>query len=108
MPRPNAGGFSIKQRMLKMDWFGILLVCSGLTLFLLGMNSRGNPYEWTSEIVLGTLIAGVFLLTFVLWDWKEPQSGFAHAIFQDRNFNVALLIHISGGLALYGCQAFLP
>ncbi|KAH7121484.1 fungal trichothecene efflux pump [Dactylonectria macrodidyma] len=111
MPRPNLEGRSIKQRLSReVDWLGISLVCTGLTLFLVGINFGGNPYEWTSGTVLGTLVFGVFLLViFGLWEWKGTSTGILpHAVFQDRNFNTALLIRVSGGFALYGCQAFLP
>ncbi|EEU35375.1 uncharacterized protein NECHADRAFT_42708 [Fusarium vanettenii 77-13-4] len=110
MPRPNPEGFSFKQRLLKIDWLGVVLACSGLTLFLVGINYGDNPYEWTSEIVLGTMIPGALLLVmFGLWEWKGTSTGILpHAVFKDRNYNVGLIIRVSGGLALYGCQAFLP
>ncbi|KAF7536057.1 hypothetical protein G7Z17_g13096 [Cylindrodendrum hubeiense] len=110
MPRPNPEGYSAKQRLLKLDWLGIFLACAGLTLFLVGINYGGNPYEWTSAIVLGTMIPGAVLLAiFGLWEWKGTSTGILpHAVFQDRNYNAALLIRVSGGFALYGCQAFLP
>ncbi|KAH7136209.1 fungal trichothecene efflux pump-domain-containing protein [Dactylonectria macrodidyma] len=110
MPRPNVHGLNVIQRLLKLDWIGIFLGCFGLTLFLVGINYGGNPYEWTSGIVLGTLITGLGLLvSFGLWEWRGTSTGvLPHAVFQDRNYNTSLIIRVSGGFALYGCQAYLP
>lgn len=110
MPRPNLEGLSVWRRAWRMDWFGVFLACSGITLFLVGINYGGNPHKWSSGTVLGTMIPGVLLLVvFGLWEWKGTSTGILpHAIFRDRNYTAALLIRLSGGFALYGCQAYLP
>lgn len=110
MPRPNLEGLSVWVRVLRMDWLGLLLACAGCALFLVGINYGGNPYEWSSGIVLGTMISGLgLLIAFGLWEWKGTTTGILpHAVFRDRNFNAGLLIRVSGGFALFGCQAYLP
>lgn len=110
MPRPNPEGLSLWARILRMDWPGVFLACAGCALFLVGINYGGNPYPWSSGIVLGTMISGVGLLVlFGLWEWKGTTTGILpHAVFSDRNFNAGLLIRVSGGFALFGGQAYLP
>lgn len=110
MPRPNPEGLSLWVRVLRMDWFGVLLAYAGCALFLVGINYGGNPYEWSSGTVLGTMVSGLgLLITFGLWEWKGTTTGILpHAVFRDRNFNAGLLVRVSGGFALYSCQAYLP
>ncbi len=110
MPRPNPDGLGVWARVRRMDWLGVLLACVGCALFLVGINYGGNPYAWSSGIVLGPMVSGISLLiAFGLWEWKGTTVGILpHAVFRDRNFNAGLLIRVSGGFALYGCQAYLP
>jgi len=45
------------------DWIGLVLLVSGVVLFLTGLASGGNgQYAWTSGVVLGTLIPGILCL----------------------------------------------
>ncbi|KAJ9659055.1 hypothetical protein H2198_003344 [Neophaeococcomyces mojaviensis] len=110
MDRPNPEGLSVKKRVFKLDWIGIFLVATGLTLLLVGLSYGGNPYPWTSGYVLGPMITGIVLVTvFVAWEWKGTSTGILpHALFQDRNFAIVMAVRVVGGFALIGSQAFLP
>jgi hypothetical protein len=75
-----------------------------------GLSYGGNPHPWTAAIVLGPLITGaVLLLVFAVWEYKGTQTGIIpHALFQHRNFVIAILIRFVGGIALYGSQTYFP
>ncbi|KAL3456983.1 fungal trichothecene efflux pump [Aspergillus heterothallicus] len=110
MPRPNPEGLATLRRLARVDWLGIFLATAGVTLFLVGLNTGGNPEPWTDGLVLGPLIpGGICLLFFALWEWKGTTTGILpHAIFADRNYSITLVIRLVGGIALFGGQAFLP
>ena len=110
MPRPNPEGLKVWQRVSRLDWLGIFFASPRITLFLVGINYDGNPHQWSSGNVLGPLVSGAaVLVVFGLWEWKGTSNGFLpHSIFQARNYNCSLIIRISGGFALFGCQVYLP
>lgn len=58
-----------KLAMLRtLDWLGIFLFTSGLTVFLIGLNWGGSVYPWKSGHTLGALFAGFLtLVLFCLW-----------------------------------------
>lgn len=52
-----------------LDWLGIFLFTSGLTVFLIGLNWGGSVYPWKSGHTLGALFAGFLtLVLFCLWE----------------------------------------
>ncbi|KAK5061534.1 hypothetical protein LTR84_008078 [Exophiala bonariae] len=64
------------QQFLELDFLGLLLFGGGLTVFLIGVGFGGNPYPWTSAIVLSTTIIGgvsVFV-AFPIWEVYCPDT----------------------------------
>ncbi|KAH7391679.1 major facilitator superfamily domain-containing protein [Cadophora sp. MPI-SDFR-AT-0126] len=110
MPRPNPEGLTTVQQLRKFDWIGLFLASAAMSLFLVGMNYGDNPYPWSSPMVLGPLVPGtISIFLFILWEWKGTSTGLLpHALFEDRNFPLTMVIRIVGGIALFGGQAFLP
>jgi hypothetical protein len=109
-PRPNPENLSISARLAKIDWIGVFLVAAGLFIFLVGLESGGNPSKWTDAKVLGPLIVGgVCLVGFGIWESFATETGLLHHIFfQDRNYGLVLLLNFVGGMVLFGGTAFLP
>ncbi|KIX10709.1 uncharacterized protein Z518_01793 [Rhinocladiella mackenziei CBS 650.93] len=109
-PRPNPDNLPMARRILQIDWLGVFLVTAGLVLFLVGLESGGNPSPWSSTRVVACLVVGAGIMAaFCLWEWKgtkDPILG--HDLFEHRNFAVTLAICFVGGMVLFGGQAFLP
>ncbi|KAH0835384.1 hypothetical protein AYO21_11745 [Fonsecaea monophora] len=109
-PRPVEEDTSMLSKVLHLDWTGVFMVASGLVLFLVGLEFGGNPYSWASAIVLCTLIiGGIVLVVFGIWEWKGTKVGlFHHRLFEHRNFMIAVILNVVGGIVLFGGQAYLP
>jgi MFS family permease len=75
---------SLWQKLGYLDIPGCILLSLGLTLLLVGVNSGGNLYAWTSARVLATMVIGlVMLATFGVWEWKGTKNGILnHELFQ--------------------------
>ncbi|KAL2840050.1 major facilitator superfamily domain-containing protein [Aspergillus pseudoustus] len=101
---------SIIERLHRLDWYGIALVSSGISLFLVGLHYGNNPYPWISATVLGCMIPGIVLcFCFGIWEWKGTDHGILpHRLFADRNYLLAICVRVVGGMALLGSQAYLP
>ncbi|KAH7383432.1 major facilitator superfamily domain-containing protein [Cadophora sp. MPI-SDFR-AT-0126] len=109
-PRPNPENLSIAKRLAKIDWIGVFLIAAGLSIFLVGLQSGGNPTPWVSARVIACMVIGFILfVTFCTWEWRGTSNGImAHSLFGHCNFAVILALCFVGGMTLFGGQAFLP
>ncbi|CAX40418.1 transporter of the Major Facilitator Superfamily (MFS), putative [Candida dubliniensis CD36] len=62
---------SRKEKFLNIDYMGILMATSSLTLILIPLNGGGSTYNWNSNLVIIMFtIGGLLLLGFLLIEWK--------------------------------------
>ncbi|KAL5048548.1 hypothetical protein BDW71DRAFT_195854 [Aspergillus fruticulosus] len=108
--RPNPDKLSVMTRIFKIDWIGVFLATAGITLFLVGLESGGNPTPWVSGRVLACILVGGFcMVSFGLWEWLATKNGIvAHSLFTDANYPIYLVLNFVSGIVLFGGQAFLP
>jgi hypothetical protein len=114
MPQPKAplivNGQSKMNRLMKLDWIGVILMAVGIVLTLMGLAFGGNQLPWGSGGVIAPMIIGVIsLATLGIWEWKfAKQPFFAHELFmgRGRTFTLLLLLTFVGGMSLYTAAAF--
>ncbi|KIW77167.1 hypothetical protein Z517_09613 [Fonsecaea pedrosoi CBS 271.37] len=108
--RPNPTHSTKWQRLMKIDWFGLLLLAGGLAMFLVGLSAGGITRPWTSASIISLLVIGGFCLVgLFIWNWKGTSEGmFPHCLFEHRNFGITLVVRAVGSFAQIGCQAYLP
>ncbi|KAL1598144.1 hypothetical protein SLS59_007154 [Nothophoma quercina] len=80
----HVGGKSKIHQLKTLDWIGITLFTTGMTVFLIGMNWGGGAYPWKSGHVLGALFAGFFSL--VGFCFYEAYSGLEYPLIPMRLF----------------------
>ncbi|KAL4981914.1 major facilitator superfamily domain-containing protein [Aspergillus falconensis] len=109
-PRPNPDKLSVMTRIFKIDWIGVFLATAGITLFLVGLESGGNPTPWVPGRVLACILVGGFCMVgFGLWEWLATKNGIvAHSLFTDATYPICLVLNFVSGIVLFGGQAFLP
>lgn len=54
-PRDSVSVLSVRSRLRRLDFGGMILASAGLTLCTLGLSWGGNPKPWTSGMSLTTL-----------------------------------------------------
>jgi hypothetical protein len=59
------------QLLGELDYVGVFLFTSATSIFLVGVNSGGRPYPWTSAKVLAPIIVGG-CLAIILGFWVSP------------------------------------
>ena len=73
---PRLDGKRRWQEFKELDFVGTILFTVGLSVFLFGLNARGNSYPWTAAATLAPLIVGlVVLLVSFAYDFtlaKDP------------------------------------
>nr|APW30730.1 trichothecene efflux pump [Fusarium sp. CBS 123663] len=86
-----------RDELAKLDWIGIFLVTTGVSLFLLGVSWGGKPNNpWNSGKIIGLMTSGLgSLVVFALYEvfGKPVQPMIPPVLFKDtRGFVCILLI----------------
>jgi EmrB/QacA subfamily drug resistance transporter len=91
----------------KLDWIGTLLASSGLFFLVFGF-SRAEIAGWTATVTVGSLIAGVALLTaFVLAERRVAHPLLPLRVVTDRTRSGAYASVMVTGIAIFGVFLFL-
>lgn len=98
------------RRPAKIDWFGAILLTSGVSLLLIWVSFAGNPdyydwWSWQSAVMVG---GGVLLLALlVLVESKVSQPIIPLKIISERTTALAIVASVAVGVAMFGSSTFL-
>jgi MFS family permease len=106
--RPNPEGLTVKARLQRFDWIGILFSAGSLTLILVALQIGGSLYPWKSATIISMItIGGVLLIVFCAWESKGANFVLIPgALFQHRNYAIGLGINFIEGVAAFGSLSF--
>lgn len=63
-----------REKLKKIDYYGILFATAGLLLILIPIVGGGSTYAWDSAIVIAMFtVGGLCLIAFVVIEWKIPE-----------------------------------
>ena len=104
-----------KWEMFKeLDFIGLLLYTSGLTVMLIGFAWAGNQsHPWKSASVLAPVVIGAVTLSCsFVYDWlicDQEKAFFPSQLFrQYREFTVSLVVVFVAGLIFYAMSSLVP
>lgn len=104
--------YSRRQIVGQLDYPGIFLYVSGLTLFLLGLGWGGTSYPWASVNVLAPLLLGMALLICtIVWDFsgKAQRPLFPRWMFaMFKEYTTLLVIIFVTGVVYFTLTALMP
>ena len=98
------------RRPAKIDWFGALLLTSGVSLLLIWVSFAGKAdyydwWSWQSAVMVG---GGVLLLALlVLVESKVSQPIIPLKIISERTTALAIVASVAVGVAMFGSSTFL-
>ncbi|MDQ0802343.1 MDR family MFS transporter [Arthrobacter sp. SLBN-112] len=98
------------RRPAKIDWFGAVLLTSGVSLLLIWVSFAGQPdyydwWSWQSAVMVG---GGVLLLALlVLVESKVSQPIIPLKIISERTTALAIVASVAVGVAMFGSSTFL-
>ena len=96
------------RRKVSVDYLGIVLISSGVSLLLIWVSLGGSQFEWnslTSWLMLGGSV--VLLALAVLVELKVKEPILPLTLFKNRTFVFAVLASLSVGVAMFGASVFL-
>ncbi|KAI0124040.1 major facilitator superfamily transporter [Xylariales sp. AK1849] len=101
---------SLKNKLLRVDWFGCFLFMSSATLFLIAICWGGTQYAWNSAATLAPLIVGIVgLILTLVWEVrfaKEPL--FRRELFHDTSSIVTYICGAAQGFLMWGPFYYYP
>jgi EmrB/QacA subfamily drug resistance transporter len=92
----------------RIDYLGIVLLSTAVSLLLIWVTNAGKDYDWWStETVLmvgGALLAAVL---FVIVELRSQEPLVPLTMFKNRTFTLAVVASIAIGIAMFGTSVFL-
>ncbi|KAH7384489.1 major facilitator superfamily domain-containing protein [Pyrenochaeta sp. MPI-SDFR-AT-0127] len=107
----RAEGFSRRAILARIDYLGGVLSITGLTLFLVALNSGGYTHPWASGYVLGTLLVGLALIAaWVVYEWKFAKYPMIPGeLFKgQRIVALAYVVAFAAGMNFFSLLNFFP
>ncbi|KAF2489135.1 fungal trichothecene efflux pump [Lophium mytilinum] len=107
----HVGGKNKIRQLASLDWLGITLFVSGLTVFLIGLNWGGSSYPWKSAHTLGALLSGfATLVLFCIW---EAFCGLEYplipmSLFKSLKYDVLTICASVGCMVYYSMTVIWP
>lgn len=93
---------------VSIDYAGIVLISSGVSLLLLWVTFAGTDFEWISWPSLAMAGGALVLLAIaVAVELRVAEPLIPLGLFRNRTFTLAVIASISVGVAMFGTAVFL-
>lgn len=96
------------KQKARIDYFGIVLLSTAVSLLLVWVTNAGTDYDWWSMqtilMVGGALLAAA---VFVIVELRSKEPLVPLTMFRNRTFTLAVIASISIGIAMFGTSVFL-
>ncbi len=98
-----------KERTGGIDYIGLGLIAVGLGCLEIVLD-KGQEDDWFASpfIFAMSVVAGVTLLSFVLWERKQKNPVVDVNMFKSRTFAISNLMMLTLGIVLFGSTVLLP
>ncbi|KAL9121375.1 MAG: hypothetical protein Q9187_002069 [Circinaria calcarea] len=100
---------SLRSKLRRLDWIGMLLFTVGTTTFALPLSWAGALYPWSSwRTILPLIIGVVILVVFGVYESKPAEPIFPYRMFGNRTAVASLIGAAVHGAVLYCLVLYLP
>ncbi|WP_328587597.1 MDR family MFS transporter [Serinibacter arcticus] len=92
----------------RIDYLGIVLISSGISLVLLWVSFGGAQFAWSSlpsYAMIGGAVA--ILVVAVWWELRAADPLLPLTMFRNRTFTLAVIASLATGVAMFGTSVFL-
>jgi EmrB/QacA subfamily drug resistance transporter len=96
------------KQKARIDYFGIVLLSTAVSLLLVWITGAGKDYDWWSiQTIL--MAGGAFLaaIVFVIVELRSKEPLVPLTMFRNRTFTLAVVASIAIGIAMFGTSVFL-
>lgn len=101
-----------ERRRFRLDVLGLVLLASGISLFLIWVTMGGNApsamFPWKSvETLWMTSASAILLIAFVFVELRTDEPLLDLRLFKNRTFTLSVVGSIAVGLAMFGSTVYL-
>ena len=96
------------KRKVSIDYLGIVLLSTSVSLLLVWVTLAGDSFEWwslTTVLMTGGALLGAVLFVIVELRSREPLVPLS--LFRNRTFTLSVVASIATGIAMFGASVFL-
>jgi EmrB/QacA subfamily drug resistance transporter len=96
------------RRTVSIDYLGIVLLSTAVSLLLVWVTLAGDSFEWwslTTVLMVGGALLGAVLFVIVELRSREPLVPLS--LFRNRTFTLSVIASIATGIAMFGASVFL-
>ncbi|MGC0369868.1 MDR family MFS transporter [Microbacterium sp. SLBN-111] len=96
------------KRKVKIDYLGIVLLSTAVSLLLIWVTNAGRSFDWASTETL-LMVGGAVLaaILFIVVELRSSEPLVPLTLFRDATFTLATIASIATGLAMFGTSVFL-
>jgi EmrB/QacA subfamily drug resistance transporter len=99
----------VHRRDHKIDWWGALLLVSGVSSLLLALSWGGTEYAWGSAMIISLFVAAAVLISvFLFVERRAGEPIVPLRLFAGRSFSLATAATAVLGFAMFGSIIFVP
>lgn len=99
---------ALQRRKVSIDYPGIVLLASGVSLLLIWVSLAGNTFDWAGTQSYLMVVGSVILLAlFVIVEFRAGEPLIPLHLFRNRTFTLAVVGSVSIGVAMFGTSVFL-
>ncbi|KAJ4251548.1 hypothetical protein NW762_011538 [Fusarium torreyae] len=107
--RPVTLDASLTSNIERLDWIGMGLVVTGITILVLPLSWAGSLFPWASWQTLLPMLLGVaVLVVFVFYEAKPASPIMPHRLFHSKTANMTLAGGFIHGAILVSLLQYLP
>ncbi|KAL9108703.1 MAG: hypothetical protein Q9227_006499 [Pyrenula ochraceoflavens] len=93
---------STKSKLIRMDWFGMILLTLGMALFVIAIAWAGQLFPWNSWQTIFPLILGFALLVAFAWYERYPKEPAINPrLFANRTSSITFAGSLIHGLLMW-------
>ncbi|KAL6916821.1 hypothetical protein FSST1_008316 [Fusarium sambucinum] len=93
----------------RLDWIGMGLVVSGITIIVLPLSWAGSLFPWSSWQTLLPMLLGIVVLAVFVWFESKPAVPIMpHRLFYSKTANMTLIGGFMHGAILVSLLQYLP
>jgi EmrB/QacA subfamily drug resistance transporter len=96
------------RRQSKIDILGSVLVVTGVSMFLVGIQIAGGAAKLTPTAYAYAISGLILIVAFVWWEKRAPEPIIPLFLFNNRVFVVTNILGFITGTVMFGALIFLP
>ncbi|PYI00606.1 major facilitator superfamily protein [Aspergillus sclerotiicarbonarius CBS 121057] len=107
--RPVPLDAELAENLNRLDWIGMMLLVTGVTIFVLPLSWAGSLFSWASwQTLLPFSLGVVVLVIFAFYEAKPAAPIVPHRLFHSKTANMTLLGAFIHGAILITLLQYLP